>query len=199
MDDTREPHLQVGVAGDDPLLRGALVAVLSPLDGLDAFPLDTLDAAEQAAADVVLLDLGPEPAAAPDVGQVPVLVMAADAATAGRALAAGATGAVGRTADADALAPALAATASDLLVLDPEWRSLLASPAAVASDSPLSGREQEVLELLAEGLSNKEIGARLFVSANTVRFHVRAILEKLGAASRTEAVVLGARTGLLLL
>ena len=76
---------------------------------------------------------------------------------------------------------------------------MLASPAAVASDSPLSGREQEVLELLAEGLSNKEIGARLFVSANTVRFHVRAILEKLGAASRTEAVVLGARTGLLLL
>ena len=191
--------LQVGVAGGDPLLRDALVAVLGSVPELEAFPLAALDEAAEAAAEVVLLDLGPEPAEPSIFDGVPLLVMAADAATAARALAAGATGAIGRTTDGRALAPALAAVASGLVVVDPLWRSLLATPAPSSGDSPLSAREQEVLELLAEGLSNKEIGGRLFVSANTVRFHVRAILEKLGAASRTEAVVLGARTGLLLL
>lgn len=53
----------------------------------------------------------------------------------------------------------------------------------------LTGREQGVLRLMAEGLSNKEIAARLGISERTVAFHVSHILQKLGAASRTEAVV----------
>ena len=61
----------------------------------------------------------------------------------------------------------------------------------------LTPREQEVLRLLADGLPNKSIAERLTVSEHTVKFHVASILGKLGAQSRTEAVVLATRSGLL--
>jgi DNA-binding NarL/FixJ family response regulator len=64
---------------------------------------------------------------------------------------------------------------------------------------PLTPREQQVLRMLALGLANKEIAARLNISEHTVKFHVAAILGKLGAASRTEAVARGIRRGLILL
>lgn len=64
---------------------------------------------------------------------------------------------------------------------------------------PLTRREREVLQMLASGLGNKEIAARLTISEHTVKFHVASILGKLGAASRTEAVALGIRHGLVLL
>jgi DNA-binding NarL/FixJ family response regulator len=57
-----------------------------------------------------------------------------------------------------------------------------------ARKGPLSRREYEVLELLAEGCSNKEIARRLIVSDSTVKFHVTSILNKLGVNGRTEAV-----------
>lgn len=64
---------------------------------------------------------------------------------------------------------------------------------------PLTPREQEVLELLAEGLPNKAIAARLGISDQTVKFHVASISSKLGATNRTEAVRLALRRGLLTL
>jgi NarL family two-component system response regulator YdfI len=64
---------------------------------------------------------------------------------------------------------------------------------------PLTRREREVLQMLASGLGNKEIATRLTISEHTVKFHVASILGKLGAASRTEAVTLGIRHGLVLL
>jgi DNA-binding NarL/FixJ family response regulator len=64
---------------------------------------------------------------------------------------------------------------------------------------PLTARELEVLQLLAEGLPNKLIAARLHISEHTAKFHVASIMLKLGAASRTEAVTLAARRGLLIL
>jgi DNA-binding NarL/FixJ family response regulator len=68
-----------------------------------------------------------------------------------------------------------------------------------AHEGPLTTRELEVLQLLAEGLPNKIIAAQLRVSEHTAKFHVASIMTKLGAASRTEAVTLAARRGLLLL
>jgi len=62
---------------------------------------------------------------------------------------------------------------------------------------PLTPREGEVLRLLAEGLGNKEIATRLNISEHTIKFHIRSILGKLGASSRTEAVSRGLRTGLI--
>jgi DNA-binding NarL/FixJ family response regulator len=60
----------------------------------------------------------------------------------------------------------------------------------------LSKRERQVLECLANGRSNKEIGAMLYISELTVKGHVRSILEKLGAAGRAEAIAIAARRGL---
>ena len=64
-------------------------------------------------------------------------------------------------------------------------------------EEPLTRREIEVLQLLAEGLSNKSIGERLGISDQTVKFHVASISSKLGAANRTDAVRLGLRRGLI--
>src|SRR5690349_5706170 len=66
-------------------------------------------------------------------------------------------------------------------------------------DEPLTAREIQVLELLAEGLSNKGIAARLAISDQTVKFHVAAIAGKLGAANRTDAVRRAVRRGLITL
>lgn len=65
-------------------------------------------------------------------------------------------------------------------------------PEPIANDT-LSGREAQILRLLADGLPNKQIAARLSISAHTVKFHVARILEKLGAESRAEAVAEGVR------
>jgi two-component system, NarL family, response regulator YdfI len=68
-----------------------------------------------------------------------------------------------------------------------------------ASSQPLTRREMEVLGMLAEGLANKNIAARLGISEHTVKTHVASILTKLDAFSRAEAVAIGARQGLILL
>ncbi|MBE9181052.1 response regulator transcription factor [Oculatella sp. LEGE 06141] len=73
-------------------------------------------------------------------------------------------------------------------------RSLPASPSQV-----LTPREIEVLGMLAEGLGNKAIAKRLSISEHTVKFHISSIFTKFGVSSRTEAVMLGARQGLILL
>ena len=77
---------------------------------------------------------------------------------------------------------------------------VLARPRSFEPESPeeaLTRREIEVLELLAEGLSNKAIAGRLRISDQTVKFHVAAICGKLGAANRTDAVRRAIRRGLL--
>jgi DNA-binding NarL/FixJ family response regulator len=74
-----------------------------------------------------------------------------------------------------------------------------ASSAHTELAEPLTAREREVLQLLASGLGNKEIATKLTISEHTAKFHVASILGKLGAASRTEAVTLGIRHGLVLL
>jgi two-component system, NarL family, response regulator YdfI len=66
-----------------------------------------------------------------------------------------------------------------------------------ASPEHLTLREREVLEMMMEGLSNKEIAAHLNISAHTVKFHISSILGKLGASSRTEAAAIGLRRGLI--
>jgi two-component system, NarL family, response regulator YdfI len=64
---------------------------------------------------------------------------------------------------------------------------------------PLTPREQEVLALLSQGLSNRAIAAHLHLSEHTIKFHMSAIFEKLNASSRTEAVAIGIRQGLIML
>jgi two-component system, NarL family, response regulator YdfI len=105
----------------------------------------------------------------------------------------------------DQLAAALEAAMAGLVVVDPlEIAVALPAPSAALSPlaelaEPLTPREREVLEMLASGIVNKEIAGKLSISEHTVKFHVAAILGKLGAATRTEAVSLGFRRGLVLL
>jgi DNA-binding NarL/FixJ family response regulator len=109
-----------------------------------------------------------------------------------------------KEADGQEIAGAVRAVAAGLVALDRGLASLLATPSPAARaaraepglpDEALTARESEVLQLMAQGLPNKQIAVRLRISAHTVKFHVAAILAKLGAASRTEAVTLGVRRG----
>ena len=103
------------------------------------------------------------------------------------------------------LLAAVRAVAQGLIALDPAIAALL-SPAAgplarpeLDGEERLTEREGQVLELLALGLPNKTIAMELGISEHTAKFHVGSIMAKLGAASRTEAVALAARRGLLVL
>jgi DNA-binding NarL/FixJ family response regulator len=90
---------------------------------------------------------------------------------------------------------AIKAVAAGLTVLDSAL-SLQSSEHENLAE-PLTPREAEVLQLLADGLGNKDIAAKLGISEHTIKFHIRSILGKLGAASRTEAVARGLRSGLI--
>ena len=96
------------------------------------------------------------------------------------------------------VAGAVSAVHAGLLAVHPE---ALAPPAAAAapaaSSRALTSREYQILELIAEGANNRRVAARLAISRHTVKFHVASILAKLGARSRTEAVTLALRAGLL--
>ncbi len=91
------------------------------------------------------------------------------------------------------------AFAAALMPAEHETISASASAGRLPLVEPLTPRELDVLRLLAEGLPNKTIAGRLNISKHTVKFHVNAILGKLGVASRTEAVVRATRMGLILL
>jgi DNA-binding NarL/FixJ family response regulator len=140
-------------------------------------------------------------------GEAPVLLLAAavpDGAI-GQALRLGVRGILPAGVEPSRLAAALEAVAQGLVVLD--QREAGALPQSRATQANVSGelrealtpREMEVLRLMSAGLANKNIAARLEISEHTAKFHVASILAKLGAGSRTEAVSLGIRRGLLLL
>ncbi len=91
---------------------------------------------------------------------------------------------------------ALVGTAEDADLVVSERVVATAAPGALAQGGALTARELEVLRLVARGLSNKEIAADLRITTHTVKYHLAAVLEKLGVRSRTEAVSLGVRKGL---
>jgi len=95
----------------------------------------------------------------------------------------------------DQIIHAVEATSAGLLTFDSTLIPQPDSPADLTED--LTRRETEVLALLAEGLANREIAARLGISEHTIKFHIRSILGKLGASTRTAAVTRGLRHGLI--
>ncbi len=214
-------EVRVLVIADDPLARAGLAALLAAQPGMNvvgrAAAMDDLLAARQAyRPDVVLWDLGHELArstqrmALLDKIDVPVAALLPDATAAAQVWGPGVQALLRRDAEPSQLAAALAALGEGLAVLDPTFVPSLTpattpsepqgwSAAAEAPAEELTPRELEVLRLMAEGLPNKTIAVRLGISEHTVKFHVNAVMGKLDAESRTEAVVRATRLGLILL
>jgi len=205
--------LRVFVVAGDPLARAGLIAMLQDQPGVEIVgqgaSADAVSGALSAAdPDVILWDTAPDASegldrlAALDAPAHPLVALVSAPADAAEALAAGARGVLPRDAPPEVLGVALQAAAAGLVVSDPAfaaeaWPGRERGAAPLVED--LTPRELEVLQLLAEGLSNKEIARRLGTSEHTVKFHVNAILGKLGAHSRTEAVTRAARLGLIIL
>ncbi len=156
------------------------------------------------AADVLLLDAGDlQPDRVQVLAGLPLaavlLIDMPDPALTHAALAAGIRGVVSREATPEEIEAAVHAVSAGLLVMTAgELPALLPRPrqASEALAEPLSEREIEVLDLIAEGLSNKLIAYQLSISEHTVKTHVASILAKLGVASRTEAISQAIRRGL---
>ena len=209
-DDGQRPR--VLVVADDLLAQAGLAAVLTERGVTVAAQVaSTDDLAAQASLfqpDALVWDLGWE--AAPALERLtelgddlpPVLALLSELGDAHVAWAAGVRGLLRRTAGHGTLASAVAAVAQGTVVLDPEIARTLAPtrqrPLEPPAD-PLTPRELEVLRLLAEGLTNKVIAELLGISEHTIKFHVNALMGKLDAGSRTEAVTRATRLGLLLL
>jgi two-component system, NarL family, nitrate/nitrite response regulator NarL len=134
--------------------------------------------------------------------QMPVVAVVGDPAHTAPAIAAGARGVVLRDQVGPGIHAALAAVRSGLTVMDTQLASTLVPHQYVRTDAPkgrgeLKERERQVVQLLSEGLSNKLIADRLGISDHTAKFHVNGVMMKLGASTRTEAVVEAMRRGLI--
>ena len=154
-------------------------------------------------------DLGWDPAPALDHladlrdAGLPIVALLLNEGQTAQVWAAGARGILRRDSSASVLGASINAVAEGLVVLDPE----LAAEVPVSPDlghapppaGDLTAREREVLGLVAEGLANKSIAQRLGISEHTVKFHMNAIMGKLGVQSRTEAVTRATRLGLIIL
>jgi DNA-binding NarL/FixJ family response regulator len=214
--------LRVIVADDQTAVRDGLIVMLDlfaditvvggAYNGFEALALTA-----EHSPDVVLLDLhmpgldGTETtrrlaAEHPDVAVV-VLTTYADDSSILEALGAGARGYLTKNAGRDGIAQAIRAAASGQSVLDPAVQATLLQvatrnasttgpPAAANLPDRLTPREGEVLALLAQGHSNGEIAAALFLSGHTVKTHVRRIFSKTGSTTRTQVVRYAQQRGL---
>jgi NarL family two-component system response regulator YdfI len=91
------------------------------------------------------------------------------------------------------------AVAAGLQIVRTNGSAAAENESDLAFFEPLTDRELRVLNLVADGLSNPQIARLLGISRNTVKFHVSSIISKLGATSRTEAVTIGVKRGLIIL
>ncbi len=203
---------RVLIIASDPLARGGLAALLSDQPECrvvgQASPADDLKAHLTAfQPEVIVWDWGWDAANAPesltwlhDEG-VGLVVVLGDESQFHAVWNAGATGVVGRSLNGARLAAAVQAVRRGLAVLEPAFLPSLAAPARGVAPllEQLTEREMDVLHRMAEGMPNKLIARDLGISEHTVKYHVNAILGKLGAQSRTDAVVRATRVGLILL
>jgi NarL family two-component system response regulator YdfI len=215
--------IRVLIASDTLLVRAGLEALLKGSAGLEVVgsipPVQLARQVIDLRPDVVVLewerhDEGGSPSsiafgAFGDEPRGPELVLLTDETHAdwvAEALRAGARAVLPRDATAEELEAAVTAASAGLVAMHPETANSLlnsapspATAAAARTPQSLTPREVEVLRMLAEGLGNKEIAWQLGISEHTVKFHVGSIFTKLDATSRTEAVMIGVRLGLVIL
>ncbi len=206
----------MAVVADDPLARAGLATLLAAEPNCDIVAQMSLadwladlqaDDWSDALLDGIVWDVGWDSVTTlPDDEPfpLPVVALLPDETAVSQLWSLGIQAQLRREASAAAIVAALQAALHDVAALDVDFvTAVQATNPLTANTLPdfaeLTPREQEVLTLLAEGLTNKAIAHQLTISDHTVKFHVNAILGKLNAQSRTEAVVQATRLGLLLL
>jgi DNA-binding NarL/FixJ family response regulator len=211
-----DAKIRVLVADDHPMLREGLVAVLNTQQDFEvvgeaADGSEVVRLAERLNPDVILLDLE-----MPGVDGVAALEKLRSAGSEARtivftaydtderilgALRAGARGyllkGASRTEIFDAIRTVHAGGSLLQPVVTNKLLQTMSREERREETEPLTPREVEVLALLSQGLQNKEISARLFISERTVKFHVSSLMHKLGAENRTETVTIAAQRGLI--
>ena len=213
------PRIKLMVVDDHEVVRTGLRAILEPEEDLDVVgeagsAADAVDQASVLAPDVVLMDVrmggmsgidacGYIKSANPDTA-VLMLTSFSEEEAVMSAIMAGASGYLLKNVGRGDLISAIRAVASGQNLLDPAVTKKVMDRLAVLAAGEeervledISAREREVLTLVAHGLTNKEIAAKLIISENTARNHVSRILEKLGLARRSEAAVFAVQHGLL--
>ena len=214
--------VRVLVVDDHTLFRRGITAVLANQEGLEVVgeALDGLEAIEKTkeiAPDVVLMDLnmprcsGLEAIQAlqTEMPQVNVLVLTVSDKEADlfAAVKFGARGYILKNTEPDELIHAIFHIAQGGVIVSPlmatklltEFKDLSSGverESILGTDAALSPREGEVLQLVAQGASNKKIAESLFISENTVKTHLRNIMEKLHLANRSQAAAYAVRRGL---
>ena len=211
--------MRVLVAATNPIVRAGLESIVRTNPDMLAIG-SSADPATLAAAiathnpDAILIELIPEGESAIEkldalagVGGLPIATLTdtEDRDRLSELLRSGVKAILPRSASAEEILQAVEAAATGLVVLHPEAIDSLLTLLPTSErgmEAPLqalTSREIEVLGMLAEGLGNKAIAKRLGISEHTVKFHVSSIFSKLNTSSRTEAVTVGARQGLIML
>lgn len=198
--------IRVLIAAHSAMTRAGLETLVASAPSLqlagsysDAFAAEALHP-DVLLAEGALEDLPPPAARAP---AIVLLSSESQPAFTHEAFKLGVRAVLARDASPGAILAAVEAAAGGLAVIEPgELEPLLAASAPVpvsAASAALTARELDVLRLVAEGDANKEIAWKLGISEHTAKFHVASILGKLNAGSRTEAVTIGIRRGLVLI
>jgi DNA-binding NarL/FixJ family response regulator len=204
--------VRVLIVDDHPVVCEGFSQLFDFVDGIDAVGTastgrEAIERIDMLVPDVVLLDLhlpdedGATVAARirkrhPDV-RVVIFTGGADPAEVRRAMMARVDGVLLKTMPVGELIRAIRDVADGREVVDRDLVGALCAPNADTGAVPLSEREMDVLGLLSEGMSNKEVAVALFISRATVKSHIENILRKLEASDRAAAVAEGFRRGLL--
>ena len=205
--------IRVVIVDDHLLVRSGLEAVLAIFDDITLVAqaetgTEAVAVCRREVPDVVLMDL-----VMPDMTgveatrlilescpgtRVVALTSFTDESLVGETLRAGAIGYLMKNVSADQLADAIRAASEGRSTLAPEAADVLVKAVAAPREigDTLSQREREVLRLMAEGLTNADIAARLVIGVSTVKTHVSSVIAKLGCSTRTEACALAIRRGL---
>ena len=207
---------RVLLLADSPVLRRGLVSMVNETAGMQSVGTPgelrrALTLVETARPDAVVVELGSGKAATLNACRdlrrkfprvtIVALATSEDPAVVNEAVAAGVRGYLLLNTSPTLLGWAILAARAGRTVVDPQIRRVEPSAAPVgkpfAPQVPLTRREQDVLDELLQGQSNRQIGRNLFISEDTVKSHVKAILRKLGARDRAHAVslVLSSRNG----